>query len=120
MCYGYLSPESHAGPSLALCPFDKAQLTRLPNMAGPTKIWRNWSPQTVLFAINVFAAVAIFFEGYDQGVMGGVNGSPDYQKVVNLGSGDGVVTRPTKQGGLVAVYCEYADYTNLDHLLTFL
>ncbi|OQD75725.1 hypothetical protein PENDEC_c006G04528 [Penicillium decumbens] len=73
-------------------------------MAGPTKIWRNWSPQTVLFAINVFAAVAIFFEGYDQGVMGGVNGSPDYQKVMNLGSGDGVVTRPTKQGGLVAVY----------------
>ncbi|KAJ5808670.1 general substrate transporter [Penicillium riverlandense] len=58
-------------------------------MAAQTKIWRNWSPRTVLFAINVFAAVAIFFEGYDQGVIGGVNGSPDYQKVVNIGSGDG-------------------------------
>lgn len=78
-------------------------------MSVQTKIWRNWSPRTVLFAINVFAAVAIFFEGYDQGVMGGVNDSPDYQKVVNIGSGDGTVTRPTKQGGLVAVYCEYPD-----------
>jgi hypothetical protein len=31
--------------------------------------WRNWSSKTVLLAINVFASVAIFFEGYDQGVM---------------------------------------------------
>lgn len=74
---------------------------------GNLKIWQRWSPKTVLFAINVFAAVAIFFEGYDQGVMGGVNGSADYQKVVGIGPGDGTVDRPTKQGGLVAVYCEY-------------
>jgi hypothetical protein len=75
-------------------------------MAPPTKLWRNWSSRTVLFAINVFAAVAIFFEGYDQGVMGGVNESPDYHRMVNIGTGDGKVTHPTKQGGLVAVYCE--------------
>lgn len=61
-----------------------------------TKAWRYWSPRTVLFAINVFAAVAVFFEGYDQGVMGGVNESPNYQRVVGLAPGDGTVTRPTK------------------------
>ena len=70
------------------------------------KIWRSCSPRTVLLAINVFASVAIFFEGYDQGVMGGVNGSADYQRVVDIGSGDGTVSQPTKQGGLVAVYCK--------------
>lgn len=69
------------------------------------KIWRNWTSRTLLLAINVFAAVAIFFEGYDQGVMGGVNVSGDYQRVVDIGPGDGTVTQPTKQGGLVAVYC---------------
>jgi len=35
-----------------------------------TKVWWHWSPRTVLFAIDVFAAVPIFFEGYDQGAMG--------------------------------------------------
>jgi hypothetical protein len=78
-------------------------------MASKLHIWKGWSSRTVLFAINVFAAVAIFFEGYDQGVMGGVNGSPDYQRVVGIGSGDGNVTQPTKQGGLVAVYCKFKE-----------
>ncbi len=76
-------------------------------MKYESKTWKKWSPKTVLLAINVFAAVAIFFEGYDQGVMGGVNVSADYQKVVGIGPGDGTVTQPTKQGGLVAVYCKH-------------
>lgn len=38
--------------------------------------------------------------------MGGVKTAANYQKVVNIGPGDGTVTNGTKQGGLVAVYCE--------------
>jgi hypothetical protein len=39
-----------------------------------------------LAAINTAGAFAIFFEGYDQGVMGGVNGSPDYSVISSDGS----------------------------------
>ncbi|BGP00488.1 hypothetical protein NBRC10513v2_006292 [Rhodotorula toruloides] len=58
----------------------------------------------------------IFFFGYDQGMMGGVNGAPDYIQTMNLGyltpSANGgkvgaTVTDSTKQmraGGIVAAY----------------
>ena len=32
----------------------------------------------LIIAINVVAGLGIFFSGYDQGVMAGVNVSPDY------------------------------------------
>lgn len=41
--------------------------------------------------------------GYNQGVMGSVNGVPDYIDTVNIGR-NGIVTDTTKQGGIVAIY----------------
>ncbi|TCD66249.1 hypothetical protein EIP91_001612 [Steccherinum ochraceum] len=65
------------------------------------------------YTINAVAGLAVFFFGYDQGVMGGVNTSPDYVRVMGLGhseyrsKSEGVVatiTQPTRQGGIVSIY----------------
>lgn len=54
------------------------------------------------------SALSIFFFGYDQGMMAGVNTSPDYVSRMDFGyfdeAGDVTVTNSTKQGGIVAVY----------------
>ena len=34
--------------------------------------WKTLSPGALNFWIQTFSLIAIFFEGYDQGVMGGV------------------------------------------------
>ncbi|TFY63951.1 hypothetical protein EVJ58_g2943 [Rhodofomes roseus] len=69
--------------------------------------------QRLCYANNLIAGLAIFFFGYDQGIMGGVNTSPDYVRVMNLGysthhgPSEGYVvtiTEPTKQGGIVSMY----------------
>ncbi|KAG7443247.1 general substrate transporter [Guyanagaster necrorhizus] len=65
------------------------------------------------YGINVVAGLAIFFFGYDQGMMGGVNTSPHYVDTMNLGystyEGDSEgyvvkITNPTRQGGIVSIY----------------
>ncbi|KII90241.1 hypothetical protein PLICRDRAFT_108340 [Plicaturopsis crispa FD-325 SS-3] len=65
------------------------------------------------YTINFVAGLAIFFFGYDQGMMGGVNTSPDYVRTMNLGfstyegPSEGFVvtiTNPTRQGGIVSIY----------------
>lgn len=48
--------------------------------------------------------IAIFFEGYDQGVMGGVNSSPNYVTEVGIGLPDGTITSTVHQGGIVSIY----------------
>jgi MFS family permease len=65
--------------------------------------WRSLRGRTLLWALNLFSAVALIFEGYNQGVMGFVNGVPDYISTMGIGS-DGHVTNTAKQGGLVAIY----------------
>lgn len=86
------------------------------------QLWRHIPGHALLWALNLFSAVALIFEGqllfdkiianmdanskiigYNQGVMGFVNGVPDYIETVGIGS-NGVVTNTTKQGGLVAIY----------------
>lgn len=58
--------------------------------------------------VVALSALAIFFFGYDQGMMAGVNTSPDYVDKMKYGfydeNGDVTVTNSTKQGGIVAVY----------------
>jgi hypothetical protein len=66
-------------------------------------LWKKLSATQLNIAIQVFSLIAIFFEGYDQGVMGGVNASPDYVREVKIGLADGTVTNQTKQGGIVSV-----------------
>ncbi|KAI0077013.1 general substrate transporter [Panus rudis PR-1116 ss-1] len=65
------------------------------------------------YTINAVAGLAIFFFGYDQGMMGGVNVAPDYVTTMKLGyieykgHSEGYVatiTEPTRQGGIVSIY----------------
>ncbi|CAM1503498.1 Fc.00g010890.m01.CDS01 [Cosmosporella sp. VM-42] len=63
----------------------------------------------LLLAINCIAALSIFFFGYDQGMMGGVNNAKHYVELMGFGyideeSGDPVVTDSLLQGGIVSVY----------------
>ncbi len=55
---------------------------------------------TIRHCIQALSLIAIFFEGYDQGVMGEVNASPRYVTEVGIGLPDGTVTETTKQGGI--------------------
>ncbi|KAL1409221.1 hypothetical protein Q8F55_006054 [Vanrija albida] len=72
---------------------------------------RRYSKRGLLIAINCMAGLSIFFFGYDQGMMGGVNTSEDYIKRMGFGYThmvDGhptpVVTDSLLQGGIVSVY----------------
>ncbi|KAI1859959.1 uncharacterized protein JN550_011770 [Neoarthrinium moseri] len=63
----------------------------------------------LLIAINCIAALSIFFFGYDQGMMGGVNNAKDYIDLMGFGYVDPVteepiVTNSLLQGGIVSVY----------------
>lgn len=71
---------------------------------GYTTLWRQLSSRQLNAATQVFSLISIFFEGYDQGVMGGVNASPTYVTEVRIGTPDGTVTDTTHQGGLVSIY----------------
>ncbi|KAJ5346580.1 hypothetical protein N7541_009062 [Penicillium brevicompactum] len=71
---------------------------------GYTTLWKRLSPRQLNVAIQIFSLVSIFFEGYDQGVMGGVNSAPTYVTEVGIGKADGTVTDTTHQGGIVSIY----------------
>ncbi|KAI0004764.1 general substrate transporter [Xylariaceae sp. FL0662B] len=63
----------------------------------------------LLFAINCIAALSIFFFGYDQGMMGGVNNAKDYIDLMGFGyvhpvTEEPIVTDGLLQGGIVSVY----------------
>lgn len=68
-----------------------------------TTFWKRLSSTQLAFAIQAFSLISIFFEGYDQGVMGGVNASPDYITEVGIGLANGEVTNTTHQGGIVSI-----------------
>ena len=56
-------------------------------------------------AVCLVAGLGIVFEGYDQGVMSGVNISPSYIDLMSLGDGTtGTTTKTEKEGGIVAIY----------------
>ncbi|KAJ5149529.1 hypothetical protein N7448_001107 [Penicillium atrosanguineum] len=69
-----------------------------------TTLWRRLSSRQLNVVIQTFSLISIFFEGYDQGVMGGVNASPTYVTLVGIGKHDGTVTDTTREGGIVSVY----------------
>ena len=72
---------------------------------GYTTFWKSLSPGQLNIAIQLFSLIAIFFEGYDQGVMGGVNAAPNYVTEVGIGLPDGTVTNTVHQGGIVSIVC---------------
>ncbi|OAA69198.1 General substrate transporter [Akanthomyces lecanii RCEF 1005] len=62
----------------------------------------------LLIAVNVLAGMSIFFFGYDQGLMGGVNQSINYVDRMGLGhlAADGslVIEKTLLQGGIMAIF----------------
>lgn len=67
------------------------------------KPWRVVPGKMLLFGLNLFSAIALIYEGYNQGVLGVVSETPGFIAMANIGY-DGVVTDSTKQGGLAAAY----------------
>src|SRR5690242_18718828 len=65
--------------------------------------WRRIPGKALMFLLNAFIFVALIFEGYNQGVLGTVSGTPGFIEMADIGTG-GVVTNSTKQGGLAAAY----------------
>lgn len=66
----------------------------------------------LLIGINCVAALSIFFFGYDQGLMGGVNNAKDYIDLMGFGYTEDteddknvpIITDSLLQGGIVAAY----------------
>lgn len=66
----------------------------------------------LLIAVNCVAGLSIFFFGYDQGLMGGVNNARDYIYLMGFGYTEDrgedrnvpVITDSLLQGGIVASY----------------
>lgn len=77
-----------------------------------TTLWKRLSPTQLNVAIQAFSLIAIFFEGYDQGVMGGVNAAPRYVEEVGIGLPDGTVTNTTTQGGIVSIVSGFLSLSN--------
>jgi len=69
---------------------------------------RRFEKRQLLILVNCVASLSIFFFGYDQGVMGGVNNDRNYARTMGFGDYDaskqGInVTRPLLQGGIVCL-----------------
>ncbi|KAI4270892.1 MAG: hypothetical protein LQ337_006399 [Flavoplaca oasis] len=64
--------------------------------------------RNLLIAINSVAALSIFFFGYDQGMMAGVNTAVEYYTRMGFAhpdeNGEPVITNSLLQGGIVSVY----------------
>ncbi|KAF8857869.1 putative MFS monosaccharide transporter [Acephala macrosclerotiorum] len=84
-------------------------------MGNQIKKWNvahSLEKRNLLIAINCVASLSIFFFGYDQGMMGGVNNAKDYIELMGFGhveTIDGspntpVITDSLLQGGIVSVY----------------
>lgn len=67
--------------------------------------------QALLNTICLVAGISIFFFGYDQGLMGGVNTTRNYAELMGFGHWDElrqivVVDKPVLQGGIVSLSIE--------------
>src|SRR3954470_403124 len=67
------------------------------------QLWKHMPGKALMFLLNLFTAIALIFEGYNQGVLGTVSTTPGFIDMASIGS-NGVVTNSTKQGGLLAAY----------------
>ncbi|KAH9896251.1 general substrate transporter [Xylariomycetidae sp. FL2044] len=65
--------------------------------------WRHVPGKPLLFLLNLVAATALIFEGYNQGALGTISTTPGFIDMADIGA-DGIVTDSTKQGGLAAAY----------------
>ena len=67
-----------------------------------------YEKRSLLTAVNLVAGLSIFFFGYDQGLMGGVNQARNYVSTMGFGHWDPelgiLITRPWLQGAVVRFY----------------
>ena len=69
------------------------------------QVWRKIPGKALLFALNIFSAIALIYEGYNQAVYGAISSTSGFIRMSNLETNsDGLVTNTTKQGGLAAAY----------------
>ncbi|PVH70747.1 general substrate transporter [Cadophora sp. DSE1049] len=81
-------------------------------MGNQIKTWNiahSLQKRKLLIALNIVAGLSIFFFGYDQGMMGGVNNAKHYIELMGFGyvedgTNKPVITNSLLQGGIVAVY----------------
>ena len=75
-----------------------------------SNVVHRFEKRSLLIAINCIAGLSIFFFGYDQGMMGGVNGAVDYyDTTMKFGhpdptTGAPVIDNTLLQGGIVSIY----------------
>lgn len=74
------------------------------------KIWRRIPGKGLRIVLQVFSAVALIFEGYNQGVMGTVSGTPGFIDMAKIGA-NGIVTDSTKQGYVSTITSRSSGYT---------
>ena len=67
------------------------------------QLWKYVPGKALMFLLNLFTSIALIYEGYNQGVLGSVSGTPGFIDMARIGA-NGVVTDTTKQGGLAAAY----------------
>jgi MFS family permease len=82
------------------------------NQITSWNVAHKFQKRRLLIAVNCAAAIGIFFFGYDQGLMGGVNNAKAYIDIMGFGYTENtatdknvpIITNPTLQGGIVSVY----------------
>lgn len=83
---------------------------------------RLYEKRSLLIAINAVASLSIFFFGYDQGVMGGVNGNRNYAETMGFGTYNEQnkevdVHHTLLQGGIVSiVFCRAGEFLSDQNL----
>ena len=86
-------------------------MEKLDSPLGKYNVANRLEKRSLLIAVNLVAGLSIFFFGYDQGVMGGVNQSRSYAEIMGFGhwtEADGVVVDKTLlQGGIVRFSPEF-------------
>ena len=85
---------------------------------------RKYEKRSLLIVINAVAGLSIFFFGYDQGVMGGVNGNRHYARTMGFGDWDeraGLVhvARPLLQGGIVSQFRTHLEAWEMEKHLNY-
>lgn len=81
-------------------------------------IWRRVPGRGLRILLQVFSAVALIFEGYNQGVMGTVSGTPGFIDMAQIGA-NGKVTNSTKQGYVVCTRQPPSDHPSCVTLLLY-
>jgi hypothetical protein len=99
-------------PNILLFRFFWGGSSKMGHQINKWNVVHSLKKRKLLIAINYVAGLSIFFFGYDQGMMGGVNNAKGYIELMGFGhveTIDGspntpVITNSLLQGGIIAVH----------------